>query len=254
MFSARIKVTAAILVLALTAGASAVIAARDQGRRDAIMRADPETILANPELAGLALAAGRAGYAAHCASCHGPDGKAARLRSTPDLTDRARLYGAGVARTEQIILHGIRSGDPKGWSLAAMPAYATPRPYRAEPIAPLTPAGIRDVTQFVLSLGGRSADAASAARGAAIFRGPGGCYDCHGDDGRGDEAIGAPNLADDIWLYGDGSAESIARSIASGRAGICPAFARTLTAFQARVIAVYAASLSSPTPLGTSHD
>ncbi len=231
-----------------------MMAARAHSQRDAIMQADPETILSRPDLAAPALAAGKAGFSAHCAGCHGADGKPDPLRNTPDLTDRDTLYSPGVASTEQIVLHGIRSGDPRGWSLASMPAYATPRPYGREPIAPLTPAGIGDVTQFVLSLGGHATDVAAAARGGVIFRGRGGCYDCHADDGAGDQAIGAPDLTDGVWLYGDGSPASIARSIANGHAGICPAFARMLTPFEARAIAVYVVSLSSGTMVGSDHE
>jgi cytochrome c oxidase cbb3-type subunit 3 len=252
--SARRLVATFLVLAALGAGAASIMAAGAHGRRDAIMRADPETILSRPDLAATALADGKAGFAAHCAACHGADGKPDRLRDTPDLTDRDTLYSPGVASTEQIVLHGIRSSDPRGWNLAAMPAYATPRPYGREPIAPLSPAGIRDVTQFVLSLGGHATDTEAVGRGAVIFRGRGGCYDCHADDGAGDQAIGAPDLTDGVWLYGDGSPDSIARSIANGHAGICPAFGRMLTPFEARAIAVYVVSLSSPAKAGADHE
>lgn len=208
------------------------------------MRADPELILGDRLLAETALGAGRAGFENHCASCHG-NGRSDPARGVPDLTDGDHLYGSGrVAEIEQIVLHGIRSGDPRGWNQASMPAYARAKPYAREAIPPLTPAGLREVTQYLMDVHGRASDRAAAARGQQLFTGNGACWDCHGRDGGGDEAIGAPNLVDDVWLYGDGSAASIARSIASGRAGISPAFARHITPFEARAIAVYVASLS----------
>ena len=212
--------------------------------RDRIMRADPEAILANDELAPIAIAMGRAGFAAHCSSCHGT-GKGDPRRGVPDLTDADYLYGEGqVAEIEAIILHGIRSGDPRGWNLADMPAYSRVRPYGREPIAPLQPAQIEDVTQYLMQFRGKETDTAAASRGAALFKGSGACWDCHGPDGGGDNAIGAPNLVDDVWLYGDGSPAAIAASIANGRGGRSPAFARLLSATDARAIAVYVASLS----------
>ena len=212
--------------------------------RDRIMRADPETILVNRDLAPIAIAIGRAGFAANCASCH-VSGKGDPRRGVPDLTDAEYLYGEGqVAEIEAIILHGIRSGDPRGWNLADMPAYSRVRPYPREPIAPLQPAQIEDVTQFLIQLRGKETDTVAASRGAALFKGSGACWDCHGPDGGGDNAIGAPNLVDDVWLYGDGSPAAIKASIANGRGGRSPAFARLLSATDARAIAVYVASLS----------
>ena len=211
--------------------------------RDAVMRADPETILTRPELLRPALAAGRAGFDRHCASCH-VDGRGNPARGIPELTDHDYLYGTGqVAEIEQIVLHGIRSGDPRGWHLAAMPGYAQATPYPAEPaIAPLSPADIADVTQWLLHA--RATDAAAAARGKAIYAGRGACWDCHSPDGGGNPSIGAPNLNDEVWLYGDGSAAALTATLKRGHAGSCPAFARVLKPAEARAIAVYVAALS----------
>lgn len=214
------------------------------------MRADPDTILDQPRLAAAAIDIGRKGFAAHCGSCHGR-GAGDPARGIPDLTDGEHLYGNGrVDEIEQIVLHGIRSGDPRGWHLASMPAYARAVPYSTEPIPPLTPGGIADVTQYLLHLRARATDPAAAARGERLYRGSGGCWDCHGGDAGGDEAVGAPSLVDDVWLYGDGSARSIADTLAHGRAGISPAFSRVLRAGDARAIAVYVASLARPSTRG----
>lgn len=238
----RTWIIAALLATVLVIATVVAAAHAREGRR-ALMRADPETVLDTPPLARTALALGREGFARHCASCHGAGGPD-QARGVPDLTDGDFLYGSGrVAEIEQIILHGIRAHDPRGWQLAAMPAYAHPKPYTAEPIPPMTPTEIRDVIAFVRSKHGEPIDSAASARGARLYAGSGGCYDCHGNDAGGDEAIGAPNLLDDVWLYG-GSPAALERTIREGRAGISPAFARVLSPVEARAIAVYVAALS----------
>jgi cytochrome c oxidase cbb3-type subunit 3 len=212
----------------------------------ALLRADPNRVLSQPALARTALELGRPAYARLCAGCHGERGTGSRLKAAPDLTDGEHLYGSGTAEEiEQIVLYGIRSGASRGKHFASMPAYASARPYAGEALTPLAPAEITDVTQFVLALSGRATDRTAADRGKEIFEHKGGCYDCHQGDGQGDPAIGAPNLADSVWLYGDGSAQSIAESISYGRAGICPAFFRRITALEARAISVYVASLAA---------
>ena len=231
---------AASVLAAVIAG---TVTAHEHRARDALMRADPETILRDPTLARTALAIGKIGCEAHCAACHGTGGPD-QARGVPDLTDGDFLYGTGKgAEIEQIVLHGIRSGDPRGWNLASMPAYAHAKPYAAEPIPPMNPQQIRDVIQFLRFKHGTDTDPAAAARGGKLYGTSGGCYDCHGDDAAGDEAVGAPNLLDDVWLYG-GSSATLERTIRYGRAGMSPAYARVLTPVEARAIAVYPASLA----------
>lgn len=238
---ARGWTAASIAVLVSIAAAAATAMSRARAD-DAILRADPETILHRTDLAPRALALGRDGFGAHCAACHG-SGRGDPARGIPNLRDHDFLYGTGqVAEIEAIVLHGIRSGDPRGWHLAAMPAYSRQVPYPAEPaIKPLTPAEIGDVVAYLLQ--GRATDRDAAARGHAIFVGRGACWDCHEPDGTGNPAVGAPNLDDAVWLYGEGSAAALTATLTRGRAGACPAFARVLSQLEARSIAVYVASL-----------
>lgn len=244
--SRRLIFAALAGVLAVTIGTAIAIPSFQE--RAALLRGDPESILTIPDLRHVAVREGGQVYQARCATCHGTAGKGDPTLGAPDLTDAEHLYGAGtVHEIEEIVRHGIRSGDPRGWHLAGMPAYATARPYENEPLPPLTPAQIADVTQFVLGLGGRATDHDAAERGSSLYQNVAGCWDCHGRNAAGDPAIGAPSLTDDIWHYG-GTAADIGRSIAYGRGGRCPAFKNVLSAIEVRSVAVYVASLRVPIP------
>lgn len=233
------------LIATLAVGVAAVtLHIRHRHEESALLRADPDTVLEDAALARTAFDIGRPAFNRWCAGCHGGNGTGNRLKAAPDLTGGGHLYGAGRPdEIEQIVLYGIRAGTSRGKNLASMPAFGRPKPYAGEPIPPLEPAAIADVTQFVLSLSGRAEDRDATRRGRVIYNGRGGCYDCHGGDGGGDPAIGAPGFTGPAWLYGDGAAQSIAASIAYGRAGICPAFASRVTPVEARAIAIYVASL-----------
>jgi cytochrome c oxidase cbb3-type subunit 3 len=211
-----------------------------------LMQTDPEAALIDPSLRAAALPIGERVYREHCADCHGDQALRERMDGVPNLFDADHLYESNsVAAVENIVRHGIRSGDNRGWGLAAMPAYATLTPYGKEPIPFLSPAEIRDVTEYVMSLSGAKGNRSAMVPGSQIFSGKAGCYDCHSPDGRGDRAIGAPDLTDADWLYGDGSAEAVARSIAAGRAGRMPGFSSELSPIETRAVAAFVASRAS---------
>ncbi len=213
-----------------------------------MLRADPEQILSQPALRQVALAHGEQVYQAQCASCHGANGTGDPVLGVPDLTAARHLYGEGrVAEVEEITRHGIRSADKRGFSLASMPAYGTPRPYKNEPLPSLTPGQIEDLTQYVLAFSGRGTDPAAAKQGGVLYRGSGGCYDCHGNNGEGNSSIGAPLLTAGPWVFGQGSHDDIYKTLVAGRAGVSPAFGRVLNATELRSVAVYVASLRKTT-------
>lgn len=230
--------------LVLAAAGFGSVVWRGSGQAD-VLRADPETILADPKLWRVAIAGGKPVYEARCGSCHGPDGKGDKTLGAPDLTDDEHLYGTGtVAQTEDIARYGIRAGNKHGWNLAVMPGYALKVPDVAEPLPPQTPLQIEDMVQYLLSFKGRATDPAAVKRGESAYTNAG-CWDCHGRDLGGDPAIGAPSLTDTIWLYG-GRPADIRHTLRRGRAGMSPAFGRTLGAAQLRNVAVYVASLAQP--------
>lgn len=232
----------------------AVFAADSHAARQ-LLRADPDALPADAMLFRFAVSRGRPLFEARCAVCHGASGSGDPAKGVPNLTDDDWLYGAGhPAEIEKVIDYGIRSHNPKAWNLAIMPAYARPQPNPADKnIQPLAPGEIDDVIEFLLRLQGRPADAAAASRGAGLFAGHGGCYDCHSIDALGDPAIGAPNLTDGVTLYGDGSREALHMSIAYGRQGVCPAWINRASAASIRELALYVYSISHPGAIQNGH-
>ena len=103
-----------------------------------------------------------------------------------------------------------------------------------------TDAELAQVVAFVRTLSGQQADAGQAEAGAVLFADN--CASCHGDAGLGDQAIGAPNLADAIWLYG-GDEASLAETIRNARFGVMPAWGLRLTEAEVRAAAIYVDSI-----------
>jgi cbb3-type cytochrome c oxidase subunit III len=244
-----------IVVLIMAALLAAAVFAADGHAVRQLLRADPDALPADAALLRLAVRRGKPLFEARCAACHGVDGSGDRAKGVPDLTDADWLYGTGrVSEIEKVIDYGIRSRDPKAWNLAIMPAFGRPQPNPADKnIQALTPGEIRDVIEFLMQRQGRQADSAAVQRGAALFAGHGGCYDCHSLDAKGDSAIGAPNLSDAVTLYGDGSRESLYLSIAYGRQGVCPAWIHRAGAASIRELALYVYSISHPGTLQNGH-
>jgi len=243
----------ASLVLAVCMVA-AVLLLRGRYLEAHVLRADPGSIPSDAALMSFATGRGRPLFDAHCASCHGLAGRGDRAKGIPDLTDDDWLYGTGqVIDIERVIDYGIRSHHPKAWNLAIMPAFGRPRPSEADAkITALAPPQIRDLIEFIVHEQGRNADGAASARGASLYLGAGGCFDCHTTDLRGDAAIGAPNLIDKVTLYGDGSRQALFMSIANGRQGVCPAWFGQISPAGTRELALYVYSLSHP--VGSKHD
>lgn len=237
---------AIVLVLSFLIGA-AVFAQRGFAERR-LLRGDPDQLPSDAASMRFALMRGAPLFVAHCAVCHGAEAKGDRGLGVPDLTDRDWLYGTGrVAEIERVIDFGIRSHNSRAFNLAIMPAYGRQHPNPADKnILPLTPDEIADLIEFLMRQQRRQADAQAAARGAALFGGRAGCFDCHSPDAKGDPAVGAPNLTDGITLYGDGSRSSLFMSIAYGRQGACPAWINQLRPADIRQLALYVYSLSHP--------
>ncbi len=153
-----------------------------------------------------ALQTGQRLFKSNCAVCHGSNAKGAL--GFPNLTDNDWLYGGNPQQLTMTITNG-RQG--------AMPAWE----------AILGDQGIDDMTAYVRSLSGLKHDEAGAATAAPLFMRN--CAICHGADGKGNIMMGAPNLTDDIWLYG-GSTKQIEMTLRHGRMGKMPAHKEILGA------------------------
>ena len=159
-------------------------------------------------------------FATYCTGCHGSDARGAR--GFPNLRDGDWLYGNAPETIHASIMNG-RTG--------VMPAWG----------AVLGADGTANTTEYVLSLSGRPHNATAAVAGKEKFAQL--CAGCHGADGRGNQAIGAPNLTDNVWLYG-GTTEIIAKSIGAGRSGRMPAHAEFLGEAKVHLLAAYVFSLA----------
>ena len=108
-------------------------------------------------------------------------------------------------------------------------------------VAVLGEDGTQEVVQYVLQLSGQDADPQLASAGQARFQTV--CMACHGMDGKGNQALGAPNLTDDIWLYG-GDASDIEYALRNGLNGVMPAFGESLSEERRRLLSAYVQAMS----------
>jgi cytochrome c oxidase cbb3-type subunit 3 len=198
--------------------------------REKIAASDLQAIAADPELLQFALAGGEAAFGDNCAPCHGRGAQG--FPGYPNLRDDSWLWGDGsLAAIHQTIMHGIRANDPKT-RMNQMPAFGK--------TGVLTEAQIGDVAEYVLSLSGRATDQEAAERGGKIFAAT--CVACHGQDGKGNPEMGAPNLADELWLYG-GDKATIVEDLRNGRGGVMPNWGSRLDPETVKELAVYVHSL-----------
>jgi cytochrome c oxidase cbb3-type subunit 3 len=167
-----------------------------------------------------ALAIGQRLFLNNCAQCHASDGGGSR--GFPNLTDVEWLWGG----TPEAIKTSIAEGR-----LGVMPPWG----------AVLGEQGLKDVANYVRSLSGLTHDSIRAARGKEKFAQI--CVACHGADGKGNPAMGAPNLTDQIWLHG-GSEEQLIETIGKGRVDQMPAHKDKLSPARIHLLTAYVYSLS----------
>ena len=184
-------------------------------KRQNYAHAPAEALLKDPAAMGI----GERLFLNNCAACHGSDGRGSR--GFPNLTDDDWLYGGDAATIETTIAGG-RVGQ--------MPSMASVGGAREQ----------RELAHYVMSLSGSPNDSIAAAGGKKLF---GQCAACHGVGGKGNPALGAPNLSDGVWLHGWGE-KAIMTTIANGRTNVMPAHKDRLTPEQIHVLAAYVMSLS----------
>ena len=176
-----------------------------------------EDVVKDPQ----AMAIGERLFMNNCSQCHGSDARGSK--GFPNLTDGDWLHGGTPDKIEETIAKG-RTG--------MMPPMAA---------AVGTPDDLKNLAQYVMSLSGSPHDSVKAALGKPKFAA---CGACHGQDGKGMLAVGAPNLTDDVWLHGYGEAAILAM-VNGGKTNVMPAQGDKFSTAQIHVLAAYVWSLSN---------
>ncbi|RTR33506.1 cytochrome-c oxidase, cbb3-type subunit III [Shewanella atlantica] len=158
----------------------------------------------------------------NCSQCHGSDARGSK--GFPNLADGDWLWGGELAEIKTSIMNGRHGMMPPKGGL------------------PIEDSEVKGLAEYITKLAGRDHDAALAAQGQGSFMK--GCFACHGMDGSGNKLMGAPNLTNNIWLYG-GSRGSIEQTIKNGRSGVMPAWKDVLGEEKVHVITAYVYSLSN---------
>ncbi|ARR44507.1 cytochrome-c oxidase, cbb3-type subunit III [Vibrio campbellii] len=167
-----------------------------------------------------AIKVGQRLFLQNCSQCHGSDARG--QKGFPNLTDDAWLYGGEPAAIVTTIMQG-RIGQMPAWKDA------------------LGEQGVQEVVSYTLSLSGRKVNAREAEAGKARFVV---CAACHGTDGKGNPAVGAPDLTDQDWLFGDSRA-AVTETVMNGRSGVMPAWKDILGEDKVQLVAAYVWSLSN---------
>ena len=209
--------------------AAAKAEANAPGLQSRFEQASIQQAEADPALRAYATAAGHAVFGENCAACHGRDGRGSP--GFPNLADKDWIWGGSVEAIEHTLKVGIRWPGSADTRASEMPAFGTQRI--------LERAQITDLVDYVRSLSGAVHDAGAASRAAETFATN--CAACHGKGGAGNPEMGAPNLTDDVWLYG-GSRQAIYDTIWQSRAGVMPAVGQRMPEDTIRKLVIYVRS------------
>lgn len=207
------------------------LAAADAARADyrtAIANSSLQDILADDDLRTFAAAAGAAAFRVNCVQCHG-SGAAGGI-GYPNLNDDEWLWGGDIDTLYATIAHGVRFAPDPETRVSEMPAFRDV----------LEPKQISEVSNYVASLAGMDYDPALAGPGKEVFAQN--CAACHGDSGKGNRELGAPDLTDAIGLYVHSPAD-IAQQVRAPKHGVMPAWSARLGDTTVKELAVYVHSL-----------
>jgi cytochrome c oxidase cbb3-type subunit 3 len=190
----------------------------------------------DPELFAFTRALGRTAFGDNCAPCHGAGGGGAK--GFPNLNDDDWLWGGKLADIQTTITHGIRWTADENTRVNAMPAFGK--------TGVLDAAAISNVADYVRGLSGLpTSPGADLAAGKKIFAEN--CVSCHGEGGRGNHELGAPNLTDAVWFYGPDKT-TIVEGLVNGRGAAMPAWAGRLDPTTIKALAIYVHSMGGGQP------
>ena len=198
---------------------------------DRIAKASLSEIEKTPDLLAFARAQGGAAFAINCSPCHGAGGQGSR--GYPNLNADRWIWGGGLDEIAATITHGARWDADPDTHATMMPSFGKD--------GTLKPAQISAVADYVRTLSGAAPDAgADLDGGKKIFAEN--CAVCHGDDGKGNKELGAPDLSTQVWLYGPTKADIVQR-VTIGGGGVMPAWGAKLDAPTIKTLAVFVHSL-----------
>lgn len=220
-YSSRADVTAEV----------AALQAKRSGTATKLASASLEQIEKDPALLNFARAQGKAVFGDNCAPCHGSG--ATGSKGYPNLNDDDWLWGGKLADIQQTITHGIRNEVTESRQ-GNMPAFGGSA-------GVLKKEEIVQVANYARTLSGLAArQGVDVAAGKKVFADN--CAACHGEDGKGNLDLGAPNLTDAIWLYSNDEAQIIA-NVTNGIGGSMPAWGKRLDATTIKALTVYVHTL-----------
>lgn len=198
--------------------------------KSALVATDLNAIPKVEALKTYAISAGASVFKTNCATCHGAG--AAGAKGYPNLLDNDWLWGGDMVSIHTTLMHGIRNTTDPDARLSQMPSFGTD--------GILEPVQIAQVVEHVLKISGQDYDPALQALGATVFSEN--CAACHMPEGTGNRDLGAPNLADAIWLYG-GDRATVTETVVKARYGVMPAWGDKLSEDEIRAVATYVHSL-----------
>jgi len=194
-----------------------------------------EQVRKDPTLMRVVRDTGRALFGDNCAACHGRN--ATGGKGYPNLTANSWLWGGAPETIAETIRVGINSAHPETRT-SQMMAFGRDGVLQRDEI--------ENVVAFVRSLSNpAAAPADKAAAGKEVFAAN--CASCHGENGKGNVDLGAPDLTDALWIYG-GDPETLYTTVWGGRQGHMPTWEARLSALDRKILALYLVDLRKPAP------
>ncbi|MEP2978700.1 MAG: cytochrome-c oxidase, cbb3-type subunit III [Lentilitoribacter sp.] len=197
---------------------------------DQLVSVELEDVSQNPDLLQFAVNGGKSAFKVYCSQCHGSGANGGTIY--PSLIDDDWIWGGTLEDIYITLQHGIRYEQDDDTRLSEMPRYGADELLERNEIL--------DVAWYVRQISGQEFDAEAATRGQTVFADN--CAACHGEKGEGIRELGAPNLSDAIWFYGN-THEQIIAQISDPKQGVMPGWTGRLSEVTIRQLTHYVHSL-----------